>query len=170
MIDRTSPSWAALAVAIAAAGISVRALRHSKDSAEAARRSAEAAERSAAADEASLADTRREANERRAAEVEAARPKPELKVETAPATPEMGVRNRTQRYILRNIGTGVAENVTIASPGQPGQFQRLPVGITLDPGDGHEFRVLRAAGFDSQTAIRVSWDGQDEPVALPLPQ
>ncbi|WP_200427624.1 hypothetical protein [Streptomyces sp. NE5-10] len=163
-------SWAALPVAIAAAGISVRALRYSKDSAEAARRSALAAERSATAEEASLADARREANERRAAEAEAARPKPELQVEAAPATPGMGVRNRAQRYILRNVGTGAAENVTVVSPGEPRQFERLPVGITLDPGDGHEFRALRAAGIDAQTAIRVSWDGQGEPVALPLPQ
>lgn len=163
-------SWAALVVAIAAAIVSFRALKHSKDSAAEAKRSADAAERSAAADEAVLAEARREAEERRVAEAEASRPRPELRVETAASTPEMGVRGNSRRYILRNAGTGPAENVTAVHAREAGRFRNMPSGVTLRPGEGHEFRILRLAGQAPPSTIHISWDGQDDAVALPLPQ
>ncbi|WP_159046912.1 hypothetical protein [Streptomyces sp. XY66] len=170
-------SWAALVVAMVAAAVSGKALKHSKNSADSAKKSADAAERSAlaaersaAADEASLAEFRQEASERRAAEAEAARPKPDLKVEVASPTPGMGVRVAQRRYILRNTGTGPAVNVTTVQAGVSGQCRSLPFGVTLRPGEGHEFQTVMALGMTPVTAIHVNWDGQAEPVALPIPQ
>ncbi|MCX5008552.1 hypothetical protein OHB05_39035 [Streptomyces sp. NBC_00638] len=163
------PAWGALTVAILAAVFSGVALKHSRESAAAAKKSAEAAERSAAADEATLAEMRREASERREAEAEAARPRPALKVERVATTRAMGVRGASVRYILRNAGTGPAVNVTTVQAGEPGQSRSMPFGVSLRPGEGHEFEILSAAQLPRLTAIRVKWDGQDEPVALPIP-
>jgi hypothetical protein len=103
---------------------------------------------------------RREAQERRDAEVDAARPRPELRVD----------RIRGVRYILRNVGTGPAANVATVRAGEPDQCRDLPDGVTIEPGDGHEFVIVAAMGLPVPTAIYVTWDGQDEPVALPVPQ
>ncbi|MFF4724070.1 hypothetical protein ACFY3M_01770 [Streptomyces mirabilis] len=73
------------------------------------------------------------------------------------------------RYILRNAGTGPAVNVTTVQAGEPGQCRGMPFGVSLLPGEGHEFQILSAMGLPRLTAIRVQWDGQDEPVALPVP-
>lgn len=161
------PAWGALVVALAAAVFSGIALRHSaasakaaKESADSSHRSATAAERSAAADEATLAEMQREAAERRAAEAEAARPKPDLRI----------AQTSQVQYLLRNHGTGVAVNVTAVRAGQLNQCRNLPEGVTLQPGEGHEFQIMKAFGLDPVTAIHVKWDGQSEPVALPVPQ
>ncbi|MFE7856034.1 hypothetical protein [Streptomyces sp. NPDC057403] len=161
------PAWIACGVAFAAAVFSGVALKHSRESAQAAKRSAEsadrsasAAERSAAADEAALAETRREAEERRAAEAEAARPKPQLRVDHVGGV----------RYILRNVGSGPAVNVNTVRAGQPDQCRNLPNGETIEAGDGHEFVAVTAMGMPLPTAIYVTWDGQATPKALPVPQ
>ncbi|MCF1510117.1 hypothetical protein [Streptomyces glomeratus] len=160
------PAWGALVVAVVAAVFSGLALKHSRQSAEAAEqsaiasdRSAAAAERSAAADEAALTEMRREAQERRNAEAEATRPKPDLRV----------TRTGGVQYVLRNVGTGAAINVTVVRAGKPGQCRSLPDGATLQPGEGHEFQILTAMGMPVPTTIYVTWDGQDDPVALEVP-
>ncbi|MFE6022359.1 hypothetical protein ACFQ6O_38420 [Streptomyces sp. NPDC056441] len=157
------PSWGALAAAVTAVVISVIALKHSK-------KAATAAERSADAQEVANAATARAREEAREARLEAARPKPQLKVEAAAATPEMGVRRPDLRYVLRNVGTGDAVGITVVLDEEPGRYRNLPSGETLRPGQGHEFRQVTAAGMTRSTEIHVTWDGQDEPVALPLPQ
>ncbi|MFJ4368859.1 hypothetical protein ACIP4S_32650 [Streptomyces chartreusis] len=160
------PSAIAALVAVAAAIFSGIALKHSRESATAAtqsanssERSAAAAERSAAADEATLAEMRREAQERRDAEAEAARPKPDLRVALIGGV----------RYVLRNRGTGPAVNVTVVQAGEPGQCRDLPDGVTIAPGEGHEFVIVTAMGLSLPTSIYATWDGQATPVALPLP-
>ncbi|AZM46588.1 hypothetical protein DMB38_12880 [Streptomyces sp. WAC 06738] len=143
----------ALVVAVASGIVSWRARVDAK-------RSADAAERSATADEAALAEQRREAQERRDAEAEAARPKPDLRVER----PE-----QDDRYVLRNRGTGRATGVTITDAGPAGLARRLPVDVTLEPGQGHEFLLLGSWQTDRATEVWARWDGQDEPVALDVP-
>ncbi|MGP4090747.1 hypothetical protein [Streptomyces sp. KR55] len=160
------PSAVAALVAVVAAVFSGIALKHSRQSANAARQSADsseraaaAAERSAAADEAALAEMQNEAAERRAAEAEAARPRPDLRVE----------RTSKVQYLLRNRGTGPAVNLTVVRAGEPGQCRNLPEGVTLQPGESHEFQILTAMGLDPVTAIYVKWDGQTDAIAVPVP-
>lgn len=74
------------------------------------------------------------------------------------------------RYIVRNGGTGPAVNVTTVQAGEPDQCRDLPNGVTIGPGEGHEFIILTAMGLPIPTSIHLTWDGQTTPVALPVPQ
>lgn len=74
------------------------------------------------------------------------------------------------RYILRNGGTGPAVNVTTVRAGEPDQCRDLPNGVTIGPGEGHEFIILTAMGLPVPTSIQLTWDGQATPIALPVPQ
>ncbi|KUN93928.1 hypothetical protein AQJ84_28840 [Streptomyces resistomycificus] len=164
-------------VAIVAAVFSGVALKHSNASADAAKRSADssdrsaaAAERSAVVDEATLAEIRRETEERRAAEEEAARPRPAFVVEASARQAWDGTQAPYRRYILRNTGTGPATNVRGMLPEQTGVSVNFPFGESLRPGEGYEFTVDEDGRFPPVIAIHLTWDGQDEPVAVPVPQ
>jgi len=137
------PALAAVVVAVAAAVVSGIALKHSRDSVQAAKqsavaadRSAVAAERSAAADAAKLAEMRREAQERRDAEAEAARPRPELRVEHVGDV----------LCILRNYGTGPAVDVVTVRAGLLGQCTNVPNGVTIGPRWGPRIRRAHHCG------------------------
>ncbi|MFE6362960.1 hypothetical protein ACFVP3_23550 [Streptomyces sp. NPDC057806] len=145
------PGWAALAIAAGAFWVSWKARRDGT-------RNADAAERSATAAEHALADQRREAAERRAAELEAARPKAELRIEYA------GRRN----YALRNRGDAAAINVINTEP--HGAVDEWPVPLSLRPGEAHRFMIVGDNGVGlPPTHLSVQWDGADEPVVLPVP-
>lgn len=113
--------------------VSLKARGDGKESARAAVRSADAAE-------AALAEQRLAAEERRAADAEAARPQPELVVEYS----------RGSMYRLCNHGTGPALGVTVLE-------QDLPPVMT------------GTLGGPVPPQIYVTWDGQDSPVPLRVP-
>ncbi|MFC9682694.1 hypothetical protein [Streptomyces sp. NPDC056948] len=153
------PAWAAFALSAGALWIAFKARGDGKKSADASAKSADASVRSAVAAEEALTLQRREAEERRAAEEEAARPRAVLTLE----------RPEQRRFILRNSGTAVAEGVTITEAGEEGQARDLPEGVTLHPGEGHPFFILTAMGLETPTRIYVTWEGQEEPVPLGVP-
>lgn len=153
------PAWAALALSAVAVWISFKARGDGKKSADASAKSADASVRSAVAAEEALALQQREADERRAAEQEAARPRVVLTLE----------RPEQRRFVLRNRGTAIAEGVTITQAGEPGQARDLPEGVTLHPGEGHSFFIVTAMGLPTPTLIYVTWEGQEVPVPLGVP-
>ncbi|TPQ18640.1 hypothetical protein [Streptomyces sporangiiformans] len=167
------PGWAALAVSIVSVIISyrlgVRSARASEQSAQAsqvsareARRSSDAAERSASAAEGSLALQRQEAEERQ----RAAEPQVELRVERT---------GGGSRLRLRNVGGAVATRVTIHdAPGISTQdrafnFRAGISNVELAPGEAREFLIYRTGSPRMPTHLWVTWQGQEERVALAVP-
>lgn len=72
-------------------------------------------------------------------------------------------------YVLRNEGTDQATGVTIdGQRGLNGLGHNLPAGESLAPYQGWTFNVLRVDEVPTPTEVWVTWDGQDEPVAVPL--
>lgn len=151
-----APGWVGLVVAVGALLMSEKTRRDGNKSAERAKesadRSAVAAERSAAAAEATLLDQRHAATE-------AARPRAEFELE----------RPGKNLFLLRNVGTATAEDVTVTRAGEPGQGRDLPEGETMAPSQGCEFMMVAAMGLPMPTEIYVTWDGQSDEVALPVP-
>ncbi|MFE0855034.1 hypothetical protein [Streptomyces mutabilis] len=144
------PGWAAFVVALVAVEISRKAYKQGK-------RSADAANRSATAAEQTLADQRREAAERRAAEAEAARPKVKLRIEYISG----------ETYALRNVGNAPAVGI-VGVEHDPDRVDLWPNPLRLDPQEAHEFMMYDSAGASVPTHLRVRWDGQEEPVTLPV--
>ncbi|WP_248844604.1 hypothetical protein [Streptomyces anulatus] len=167
------PAWLACVLAGIALWISMRAQKDGRRSANASETSATAAqesveearlsriasERSATVAEETLADQRREAAERRAAEEEANRPRPRLVVE----------RRSRSNFYLRNQGTGPALNITMSERGAPYLFERV-VDQDLAPGEAVPFRMAAADARPIPGTLYLTWDGQSEEVALPVPR
>ncbi|MFA3872633.1 hypothetical protein ABS735_02865 [Streptomyces sp. MMCC 100] len=145
-----APGWAAFVVALAAVEISRRARKDGK-------RSADAAVRSATAAEQTLADQRRDAAERRAAEAEAARPRVRLRIE----------HMSKHSYRLRNWGGAAATNISNVEP--CGAVDEWPDSLSLQPGEAHRFMISGDYDNLEPTEICVTWDGQEDPVVLPVP-
>ncbi|MYR93078.1 MULTISPECIES: hypothetical protein [unclassified Streptomyces] len=145
-----------------AATASVSEARRSADAAEAsvseARRSGDAAERSAVAAEESLAEQRREARERREAEEEANRPRPSFVLE----------HKAGHTFRLRNVGTGGTTGINLVARAEPYLFDSL-ANEELVPGEAVSFRMAGAMGRPIPGTLYVTWDGQSDPVALPVP-
>ncbi|NYV74218.1 hypothetical protein HW445_07835 [Streptomyces sp. UH6] len=121
------------------------------------KRSADAADRSATAAEQTLADQRREAAERRAAEEEAARPKAQLFISFVGG----------HRYRIRNRGDATAVDVTNTNP--CGAVDAWPENLNLRPGEAHDFMIAGDMENLAPAQIAVTWEGQAEPVILPVP-
>ena len=130
---------AALAVSVAAAGISLRANHHGKRSADASVVSAEASVRSAAVAEEALAEQLREVSERRALAAEAARPRVRLTI----------VHAGKIKWQLINRGTASAVNVRFVGD-YPAIIKSEPDGLTLGPGDLHDFYMAGGMGEPSR--------------------
>ncbi|MEU4034458.1 hypothetical protein [Streptomyces collinus] len=173
------PAWAALVVSVAAVAVSLKARgdgRRSADAAEKsvteakrsaaaseqavveARRSSDAAERSAAVAEETLADQRHEAAERRAAEAEANRPRAALKIEHA---------NKAKWHLV-NYGAAAAENIICVDEVEA-VIGKWPTGLSLHPGEIHDFMMVGSMQASIPAVLRVKWDGQGEPVPLRVP-
>ncbi len=160
-----APAWAAITVSLAAIVVSLKARGDGRRSADAAeqsvqesRRSGDAAERSAAAAEEALADQRREAAERRAVEEEVNRPRAKLAIEHATKA----------RWQLINRGTATAEDVRCLEE-VPAMVRPWPDGLSLAPGELHDFMMAGSMQRAIPSVIRFLWDGQDEPVPLRVP-
>ncbi|WP_148710094.1 hypothetical protein [Micromonospora sp. M71_S20] len=139
---------ATLGIAVAALVVSIASARYSKKSANASDRSAKAAERSAVA------------AERQAAAAEAALPPPEPPVRWA-------VRPQGRDgYVMRNMGSDPAFNVKLDDRG--GFITVLDQHEVVQPGESVEFWIVRVAEAVGINEVHVTWDGQDEPVVVPL--
>ncbi|MFD8075841.1 hypothetical protein ACFV3E_24690 [Streptomyces sp. NPDC059718] len=134
------PAWAAFVLAAVATVISVKARSDGKRAADAA--------------EGALALQRAEAEERR----EAARPRAEFTLE----------RRSVNAFTLRNVGSATAEGVSVLADGLPPIVREVPRQVSLQPGVGHDFTMAGSSDGRVPTHIRVVWDGQEEPVALPV--
>ncbi|MEU4175533.1 hypothetical protein [Streptomyces sp. NPDC026589] len=166
------PAWLAWLVAVVALVISLRAQRDGRRSANAAEKSVTAAEasveearlsrlaseRSATVAEETLADQRREAADRRAAEEEASRPRVDLRVEYSGGS----------MFLLFNQGAARAEN--IRAVGEYPAMRPWPAGLSLGENEPHTFMMAGDYADPVPAVIKVVWDGQDEPVSLRVPQ
>jgi hypothetical protein len=138
------PAWAALLVSAGAVWVATRANRHARESASAAQRSADAAERQAQAAEAAL-------------------PLP---------PPDVAWRiehvNR-QRFLLRNIGVGVATGLRIDVRDAHPLAGLVNLDEPVPPNGSVSFLITGSLGKPSPTELWLTWDGHDKPVAVPVP-
>ncbi|MFC1409937.1 hypothetical protein ACEZCY_24695 [Streptacidiphilus sp. N1-12] len=82
-----------------------------------------------------------------------------------------GVRFEIQRgtgdlYLLRNVGTSTAIDVTVEDG--PGVDDR-PQNVTVAVGEAVHMIMAGSLAVSLPTELRVVWDGQLEPVTLPMP-
>ncbi|MFJ2292128.1 hypothetical protein ACIOG7_10505 [Streptomyces sp. NPDC087894] len=173
-----APAWAAIVVSLVAIWVSYLARRDGKRSANAAeasvteakrsadaaetsvgeaRRSGDAAERSAVAAEETLADQRREADERRAAEEEANRPRAQLRIE----------HRDEALFEIVNVGTGPAANVRCQDV--PEDVNNLPEVFSLEPGESQKFWVFGGWADEHVSLLKMVWDGQEDVVRVRVP-
>lgn len=140
-------------VSLVSLTLSVRSLRFEKYAAQAAMRSAEAAEHANVLTERLLA--REHLVER---------------PETEPANVSWKIENPNgSRYVLRNVGTEIAEEVTIPPELMGGVTKLLPERVTIRPGGGAEFLVFGRLGSPVPHTAYVQWRGQVEPIPVPMP-
>ncbi|MFD9763211.1 hypothetical protein ACFWXI_06660 [[Kitasatospora] papulosa] len=155
--------WAAFVISGGALVVAVKAQRDGRRSANAAeesvkeaRRSGDAAVRSAVAAELTLADQQRAAEEQRAMEAEAARPRPALFIQYQGGA----------QFHLVNRGTGRAENIAVAE-----EYDAIDPWPEVSLGVNEVYPFMMAGDMATHVpgAIRVTWDGLDEPVSLLVP-
>jgi hypothetical protein len=143
------PAWLALLLSGGAFWVSIKARGDSKTSAQASVRSAVAAE-------GALALQRQEAEARRLAEEEAARPRVGLRL----------AHVEKDAYRLCHDGTAPARNIVFEGEEMPYVFTLRGTGeVSLEAGEAIEF--LMAGGVPPQLFVR--WDGRDEVVPVRVP-
>lgn len=158
----SDPGWLAagvavlaLAVSVWSAGLSWRSLRWERSAAQSARRSAEAAERANLLTERVLAGAGTVA------------------VDSPSTAPDVSWRIESagkNRFVLRNIGTGVAEHVGV-DDAQLGDVMssHLPTDAVVRPGEGVDVLLRgtwQSGGLPNQLYVR--WAGSDGYHAVPL--
>lgn len=160
-----APAWAAFILAAIALWISIRAQKDGRrsanaavDSVEEARLSRLASEKSATVAAETLADQRREAAERRAAEEEASRPRVDLRVEYQSGSV----------FLLTNHGAARAQTIRTAEV-YPA-MTTWPEGLSLGENESHRFMMMGDMAHHVPAMIKVVWDGQDHPVSLRVPR
>lgn len=168
MNAETAAAWAAWVAAVITAGsavVAVRANRHSKDSVAEARRSATASEASASEAKRSADASIRSADaaERQAAAAEAMIPPPPPKVAWTVTRATAAI------LMLNNVGTEAARNVDVVVPGYDPDLVEVDGSALVRPGGRLPVRVVEVAEMPEVVEFHVTWDGQTEPVAVPLP-
>ena len=73
---------------------------------------------------------------------------------------------RSNTWVLRNIGTDVADHVRVEKPNCT--TRRFPTNATIAPGEGIDLLMIGAMGAPVPNQLYVSWDGQPDPVAVPV--
>ncbi|MCM8555376.1 hypothetical protein [Streptomyces sp. STCH 565 A] len=147
------PAWVACVLAAAAFIVSWKARGDGK-------RSATASERSAKTAEDALALQRREAEERRQAEAEAARPRVQLRLEHV----------NKDAYRLCNDGTAPARNIVFDDEELPAVFRLRGTGeVSLEAHEAIEFLMAGSMGKPLPPQLFAKWDGQDAYVPLRVP-
>ncbi|MDT0387853.1 hypothetical protein [Streptomyces dubilierae] len=151
------PAWLAFALSGGALWVSIKARGDGRKSADASATSAEASVRSAAAAEEALALQRQEAEARRAAEEEAARPRVDLRIEWV----------KGSKYRIVNYGDAAAANIRCLNTN--GFSRGLTEPISLGRHTAHEFIMSGSMQEPKPPYLRLVWDGQEEPVHLLMP-
>jgi hypothetical protein len=162
----------ALIVSAVSAAFSWKSLRWERLSADAAVRSAEAAERA-----------NRFAERAVEQQVDSAMARWSLQASGIASEEAFGVPTVTQappdvswriehpsgnRYILRNIGTDVAEHVEVDASQAGPVTRNLPRDAVLRPGEGADMLIVGTFGHPIPNQLYVRWDGQPEWVAVPI--
>lgn len=143
----------AIPISIRATIIANRGVRWQRDAADSARRSADAAERANLLTERTLSGdrppTRAESQERVAWRVE---------------------RHSSNRFVLRNTGTIVAEHVSIDDVGD-GLVGGLPEDAVVHAGEGVDFLIAATFGNPVPNQVYVQWGEPGSPFrqAVPMP-
>ncbi|GGU13092.1 hypothetical protein [Streptomyces violascens] len=154
------PAWAALVLSVGAFIVSLKARGDGRRSADAAATAAEASVRSADAAEAALAHEQSQAQERRLAEAEAARPKVELAIHHLYGT----------KYRIVNDGQASANAVMVSDRDLP-TTQNLSPGVpsSLAAGEGRDFTMAGGWGRPVPPQLFVRWQDQDDWIPLRVP-
>ncbi|MCD4523949.1 hypothetical protein [Nocardioides sp. cx-173] len=81
-------------------------------------------------------------------------------------------RKSKNAFVLRNVGTDVAEEVRIPAEGAAPISRGLPQSATLRPQESVEFLMIGAMGAPVPNEILVTWKGRDpdDPLVLPVPR
>jgi hypothetical protein len=81
-------------------------------------------------------------------------------------------RKSKNAFVLRNVGTDVAEEVRIPPEGAAPISRGLPESATLRPQESVEFLMIAAMGAAVPNEILVTWKGRDpdNPLVLPVPR
>ncbi|MEV6061854.1 hypothetical protein AB0L62_17785 [Nocardia asteroides] len=131
-----------------------QALAASQRSADAGEKSAEAADKAAQEAQRS-ADAAEEANRLAARALELSEP---------PAVAWKIEHYQNSAYTLRNVGTREATGVTVDASRVNGAVRALPDGASIAAGDAVRFTMM-----SNPSTLFLTWDGQTEPVAVPMP-
>jgi hypothetical protein len=155
--------------AVIAVVVSLLSLRVQRESARAATISAEAAQR------ANWLTEQRMLQEVRAHPVptSATGDQEQVSVEAAPV-PDVRFsldRKSKHAFVLRNVGTAVAEEVRIPPEGAAPVSRGLPESATLRPGESVEFLMIGTLGNHVPNEIYVTWKErpEDDPLVLAVP-
>lgn len=164
-----APAWVALVVAVVAAFFAWRSVREAKRSADAGEASAKEAKRSADAGEVSAQAAVRSAD---AAEKAHQLAEKQYRDSLPPPVDWVVERTSKSKFLLRNIGTHEARDVTVDLGPLAGVLVKggePPRGATIQPGIGHSFLLAEGGGSAIPESILVTWEGQTtaKPVAVP---
>jgi hypothetical protein len=102
-----------------------------------------------------LALQRAEAEERRLA----AQPRVQLVLE----------HRSGSNWILRNAGGLPASGITARRDNLPYIAENVPANASLAPGEGMTITLMSSGGSRVPAHLWITWDGQDEPVAVAIP-
>jgi hypothetical protein len=72
------------------------------------------------------------------------------------------------QYVLRNIGTAIAEHVYVDKSQAPPVNRNLPQDSVVRPGAGHTMLLKGSMQHPLPTELYLRWAGQDDWVAVPL--
>ncbi|MGW3245582.1 hypothetical protein [Streptomyces sp. NPDC001070] len=87
--------------------------------------------------------------------------------------PEVGwdlQRRGAHAYLLRNWGASTATGVHLERRRTTAIVRNLPENATVRPGESLQFLMVPTFGHPLPGEVWVKWDGQAEPVAVPLPR
>ncbi|WP_157225157.1 hypothetical protein [Nocardia thailandica] len=158
----------AAVLAFGSACVSAWALKYARSQAETAKKALAAAERAATAGEKSAESADKAAGEAQrsadAAEESNRIAARALELSEPPAVAWQIESTPSGTYYLRNVGTREATGVTADSSRTPARRHALPENVTVAAGDAVRFMTS-----NPPASLFLTWDGQTEPVAVPMP-
>lgn len=158
-------AWVAIVVSIGAWVVAWRGLKWQRRAALATEKATEAAIRSANAAEKSAALSERAA-ELQEVQVSEIRRAPRKKPGDIAWKIEY---DHGARYRLRNVGTRTATGVTADPEPFGGLARYLPEDAAVRAGESLEFLLIPVGQMTTPGELWLTWDGQEEPVAVPIP-